>query len=85
MPLNTLKNGTWILVADGARAILMRNDGSAVPWDVEFGFAGGDLVLFQIRPLVAKGAARADMVLRTLAPPKRAASKVVDLALKVSR
>jgi protein required for attachment to host cells len=29
MPLNTLKNGTWILVADGARAILMRNDGSA--------------------------------------------------------
>jgi protein required for attachment to host cells len=29
MPLNTLKNGTWILVADGARALLIRNEGSA--------------------------------------------------------
>jgi protein required for attachment to host cells len=29
MPLNSLKHGTWILVADGARAILLRNEGSA--------------------------------------------------------
>jgi protein required for attachment to host cells len=29
MPLNSLKNRTWILVADGARALLMRNEGSA--------------------------------------------------------
>jgi protein required for attachment to host cells len=29
MPLNALKNGTWILIADGARALLIRNEGSA--------------------------------------------------------
>jgi protein required for attachment to host cells len=29
MPLNSLKNRTWILVADGARALLIRNEGSA--------------------------------------------------------
>jgi protein required for attachment to host cells len=28
MPLNPLKHGIWILVADGARALLMRNDGN---------------------------------------------------------
>jgi protein required for attachment to host cells len=28
MPINSLKHGIWILVADGARALLMRNDGS---------------------------------------------------------
>lgn len=28
MPFNSLKHGIWILVADGARALLMRNDGS---------------------------------------------------------
>ena len=27
MPLNTLKHGVWILVADGSRALLLRNDG----------------------------------------------------------
>jgi protein required for attachment to host cells len=29
MTLNSLKNRTWILVADGARALLIRNEGSA--------------------------------------------------------
>ena len=27
MPLNALKHGIWILVADGSRALLLRNDG----------------------------------------------------------
>jgi protein required for attachment to host cells len=28
MPLSDLKHGTWIIAADGARALLLRNDGA---------------------------------------------------------
>lgn len=34
--------------------------GKARPWDIEFGFVGGELTLFQIRPLVERGTLRAD-------------------------
>ena len=34
--------------------------GSALPFDIELGFEGGDLRLFQIRPLVRRGASDAE-------------------------
>ncbi len=37
--------------------------GKSQPWDVEFGFVAGELTLFQIRPLVERGAQRADRLL----------------------
>ncbi len=47
-------------------------DGRALPWDVEFGFVGGELTLFQVRPLVARGAALADRVVAALTVPPAA-------------
>jgi phosphoenolpyruvate synthase/pyruvate phosphate dikinase len=38
------------------------------PWDIEFGFVGGELTLFQIRPLVERGQQLADRVVRALVP-----------------
>jgi len=40
--------------------------GLSQPWDIEFGFVDGDLTLFQIRPLVERGAARADRLLDSM-------------------
>lgn len=42
-------------------------DGRPLPWDIEFGFVGGELQLFQIRPLVQKDSALADRVVELLA------------------
>lgn len=41
-------------------------DGTTLPWDIEFGFEDGKLRLFQIRPLVERGSARGDLVVRAL-------------------
>jgi hypothetical protein len=50
------------------------------PWDIEFGFVGGELTLFQIRPLVERGPALADRIVRALAPAPEAAATDVSLA-----
>ncbi len=42
--------------------------GQTLPWDVEFGFIDGELTLFQIRPLIERGQARADRILSMLLP-----------------
>lgn len=42
--------------------------GDPRPWDIEFGFVDGDLTLFQIRPLVERGNASADELLRRRRP-----------------
>ena len=44
------------------------NEGKPMPWDIEFGFVAGELTLFQIRPLVERGQARADRAVRQLLP-----------------
>lgn len=51
-------------------------DGQLLPWDIEFGFVGGELTLFQIRPLIQRGNAAADAMVAQLvegggAPPAR--------------
>jgi phosphoenolpyruvate synthase/pyruvate phosphate dikinase len=55
-------------------------DGLPLPWDIEFGFVGGRLELFQIRPLVERGSARADRALAALAPRTGATFTSVPLA-----
>ena len=55
-------------------------DGRPLPWDIEFGFVGGKLELFQIRPLVERGSTRADRALATLAPRSGAIANTVSLA-----
>jgi hypothetical protein len=42
--------------------------GRPLPWDIEFGFAGGRLWLLQIRPLVQRGRAEADAVVNAQVP-----------------
>ncbi len=54
-------------------------DGRTLPWDVEFGFVGGKLTLFQVRPLVERGQRRADRVLETLLPAAGPPPATVDL------
>lgn len=48
--------------------------GADSPWDIEFGFHQGSLVLFQIRPLVQRGHARADALFRELASSSSSSS-----------
>ena len=55
-------------------------DGQPLPWDIEFGFVGGNLELFQIRPLVERGSVRADRALATLAPRSGPVVQTVALA-----
>eukprot|EP00919_Chromeraceae_sp_WS-2016_P042226 GHVR01100467.1.p1 GENE.GHVR01100467.1~~GHVR01100467.1.p1 ORF type:complete len:229 (-),score=15.52 GHVR01100467.1:410-1096(-) len=43
-------------------------DGKPLPFDIEFGFAGGKLYLLQIRPLVQRGAALAETVVGAVLP-----------------
>ncbi len=43
-------------------------DGRPLPWDIEFGFVGGQIILFQVRPLVERGQARADAAISMLIP-----------------
>lgn len=59
-------------------------DGRPLPWDVEFGFVGGRLQLFQIRPLVERGSALANRVVAALSPPQAGAPSRVDLTAAVA-
>jgi hypothetical protein len=43
-------------------------DGKPLPFDIEFGFAGGKLYLLQIRPLVQRGAALAETIVSSVIP-----------------
>jgi len=43
-------------------------DGKPLPFDIEFGFAGGKLYLLQIRPLVQRGAALAETIVSGVIP-----------------
>ncbi len=45
--------------------------GDALPWDIEFGFVGGRLTLFQVRPLVERGQLLADRVVAGLTADAR--------------
>ena len=61
--------------------------GKPRPWDIEFGFVGGELTLFQIRPLVEKNTQRAGYAVRKLRPSVADAvspTLVVDLAASIS-
>jgi hypothetical protein len=58
-------------------------DGRPLPWDMEFGFAGGKLWLFQVRPLVERGKERADRVVRALVPAAAAPSRTATAMLSV--
>ncbi|MDX1561395.1 MAG: PEP/pyruvate-binding domain-containing protein, partial [Gammaproteobacteria bacterium] len=42
------------------------DQGRQRPWDIEFGFVDGELTLFQIRPLVERGAQAADRIVEAL-------------------
>jgi hypothetical protein len=55
-------------------------DGRPLAWDIEFGFVAGKLELFQIRPLVERGGARADRALAVLAPRTEAIAVSVPLS-----
>lgn len=52
----------------------------ALPWDIEFGFVDGELTLFQIRPLIERGQARADRILSSLLPSNTDRAISVDLS-----
>jgi hypothetical protein len=57
-----------ILAADARERLTPESGAGGQPlaWDMEFGFAEGKLVLFQVRPLRERGRASADRVLRAL-------------------
>lgn len=42
------------------------SEGATLPWDIEFGFVGNKLTLFQIRPLVERGSLLADRLLNKI-------------------
>ena len=57
--------------------------GKQRPWDIEFGFVGGKLTLFQIRPLVEKSALLANSSFKQLRPELKSSSdfkSAIDLA-----
>lgn len=54
--------------------------GQALPWDIEFGFVGGQLSLFQIRPLVERGQALGERALAMLVGATGGTSDQVDLS-----
>jgi hypothetical protein len=58
-------------------------EGKPLPWDIEFGFAEGKLMLLQIRPLVQRGAQAAEKVVSSIIP-KRSSASVVLLSEKLS-
>lgn len=41
-------------------------DGTPIPWDVEFGFVGDELKLFQVRPLVGRGGGPGDALVAAM-------------------
>ncbi len=44
----------------------LASDGRALPWDIEFAFAKGKLMLLQIRPLVQRGAVAAEQAVSAI-------------------
>ncbi len=61
------------------RQPVIGRDGKSLPWDIEFGFVGGKLALFQIRPLVERGQQRADALIDTLVPARRPMPSTISL------
>ncbi len=59
--------------------------GQTLPWDIEFGFVDGELTLFQIRPLIERGQARADRILSSLLQSNIDRAISVDLAAAPSK
>jgi hypothetical protein len=59
-------------------------DGKPLPFDIEFGFAGGKLYLLQIRPLVQRGAALAETVVGAVLP-KPVGTKSVLLSAPLNK
>ena len=53
--------------------------GQPRPWDIEFGFAGGKLWLFQVRPFVGNSELRNVPALASLDPPAAAAAGDITL------
>ena len=47
---------------------VLDTEGRPRPWDIEYGFVGGELTLFQIRPLVERGPQLANRFVAALAP-----------------
>jgi len=54
-------------------------DGRPLPWDIEFGFVGQKLMLFQIRPLVERGRTLAERLVSELGGGAGAKSATTDL------
>lgn len=54
-------------------------DGRLLPWDIEFGFVGGRLTLFQVRPLVERGQVLADRLAERLDPSPAQPAATIDL------
>ena len=66
---------------------VLDDTGKPRPWDIEFGFVGGELTLFQIRPLVEKSAQRAEHAMRKLRPASAVGigdAAPVDLSVVIS-
>lgn len=66
---------------------VLDDTGRPRPWDIEFGFVGGELTLFQIRPLVEKSGRRAEKAIRKLRPASAAGiddAPPVDLSVVIS-
>jgi hypothetical protein len=57
-------------------------DGKPLPFDIEFGFAGGKLYLLQIRPLVQRGAALAETIVSEVIP-KPSSQPTVNISAAV--
>jgi hypothetical protein len=65
-------------------ALREAGDGPPTPWDVEFGFENGELRLFQVRPLVQRGAGQAEEVVASWGGGSGVIPKRVDLEEKLS-
>jgi len=72
-----------VATAGGLRARLAPSrapDGTARPWDIEFGFAAGRLWLFQVRPFVGNDALKNVAALAAFDTPRSGAGETVSLA-----
>jgi len=63
--------------------VSMDAEGNPLPWDIEFAFAEGKLMLLQIRPLVQRGAQAAEKVVSAIIP-KQSTGSIVLLGAKLS-
>jgi hypothetical protein len=55
------------------------SEGEALPWDIEFGFVGNKLSLFQIRPLVERGSLLADRFLKMILDTTTTSDNLIKL------